>query len=637
MNKDQLYNLIEQSAFAEDISYYPYVEQILEFSLENAAVPGLPKAFKPFVKYARQDFDSISNKKIRQICAGFYSEPDILHFFYQSLNATTQKIITRMCFNGWVPYQEAQAINGGRHLIANTHDFFGNSLDLKKEVKYLQLYLKMGYQFGQAMYDNDSIDGIIEGLKMGFILPELLRAAFIEILPKPSQYELLEFTLPAGWPVQSFEKTIFKELPHILLLLQQNLIKRTKQGEYNITSCKAAQKKSGIQPFYNDSGYTRTLFLAGFIAEEKRLHQSNSTLDMIQRIFSGDYFYCMADAMLFYYGGTRLIQHYYINGHILDNLFQFITRLPEDYWVSTDNLLFYANARTFNFDLIQPGAIRDLKEPTMEMDGGVFASGSLYQQKTIIRQQAIISTVLAAASFGLIELAYDPQDPLTKPKDKVLHNGRFSACRMTSLGAYILKGKDGYQAPEEVTPTRYELSTTALEIKVSGSTEIAITHLGNWFRRAADNHLIWDKERIITRCTYLSDLKEEIRRFNQVLGMPLPDFWKITLMKWLSATGALKTVRETLTLRVSPYDQQLLKLLTQDSVLKDHCLKAEKHTIIIFAEDIAVFIKRLAKLGYLIEETDFVGPELTSFNPDTVPDSTDIHEFNLLTGQKKGK
>jgi hypothetical protein len=634
MDADQLYDKIEKEAFRDDITYQPFCHQILNYIRENGNSPKQPIALGVLLPFTKKDFHRISSKDIRRICAKFFSDRELLRFFFQSLNQTTQKIITRMCFTGSVPYNTAKEINGGQHLLANTKDFWGRDMLLHKDLRYLQFYLKFGYQSGRANYHDESLEGVIEALQLCFVLPEYIRAAFIEILPKPKEYILQPYTLPENWHVQSFEKTVFEEFPNILLLLKQGTIKSTQEGLITISSIRGIQKRLALKPFFNDSGYTKGLFLAGFAGDKSMLSQMNSPLDMIREIFNGKRYYPMIDALMFYFGGIRKIEHHYFRGFILREFFNLLKELPEDHWITRENLLFYANAHYFDMDLLTTASFQKLKEPTEAMDGGLFKNASIQQQQQIIREQLIISTILGAAAFGLVELAYDPEDPSITADPKVLHSGRFSACKMTALGTHILLGKAGYVVPDSAAPIRFELSETALEIEVTGNMDVAVSLLGNWFIPTKNNRLVFDKNRIIDRCRNIYDFEEEIGNFNKALGRDLPDFWKLSLVKMVRETGALKSLQDTLVLRLSPHDKQLLRLIAQDNILKENCLKAEKYIIIVLAENIPLFTKRIATLGYLIEPTLFDSLELTSFKKSSLHPQIDINEYNITIRPK---
>lgn len=628
MTSDELYDLVQEAVSQNSYNYLDWFKEISTFLQQNQHGGQRIAGFQFLLTYLQKNKQPSRNKEIASICGKFYSDEAILKYFFQTRDEAEQSIISQLTWEGVVTYDEAKAFYNCGDLVELDSSYTG--FQLKPEFKQWKPYIDWykGYQH----LPNPKTNGkeFIRNKRITFSFPLFMRVAYAQILPKPIGYDLKPIQISKNWIVCQMEDAIFEEFPNILLLYQQEIIKITQTGDLNISSIKATQKKLKTKVFPGNNNYLRILMIASFIYDQQKLSSLKNTLEMIRFIFREQRkTYMMMDVLLFNFGGTRTIDNHYLNPTALKNAMDLIKQLPEDGWISWENLQIYANTHYFDLELVSDNKVNEL-HPIYNLDIlEAYRTAAVKVKLKFIREQLVTSMIQVAASYGLVELAFnDKQLEELKENPRATDIPTFVACRLTALGASVLRDKPGYQIPDSAKPTSFKLDPEALNIYVTGNMDMAIGLFKDWTRQLGDNTLVLDKDKIVANSKSKENLLYNIQQFIKTLGHEPPDFWKGALMEMVYRASALQPLNSAWVFKLSPYDKQLHRLMAQDQMLKKLTLKAEDYTVIVAHLHVEQFIKRMAQIGYVTDETHEFIPKDIQFLKEMPAQEKCIKDFN---------
>lgn len=219
---------------------------------------------------------------------------------------------------------------------------------------------------------------------------------------------------------------------------------------------------------------------------------------------------------------------------------------------------------------------------------------------TRVTYQSIKSVLLAMASWGIIEIAYDPTTTGNGPS---YLTDALRYVRLTNLGKYVLGEAKSYQLPATMVNTRkdFELNTDRLLIKVlnpnsKGSfalEEIAAPITSQLYRT---NFSVFLKE-----CNTKDDIVKNIDLFKKYIANEPPQIWEDFFNAMLERTNALKKVRTSyITRSIDAKDKELQDIIMHDPNIKQYILRAEGYVVLIEQAHLSDVNNILKTYGYTI-------------------------------------
>ncbi|GAB3361671.1 hypothetical protein GCM10027566_28660 [Arachidicoccus ginsenosidivorans] len=495
-------------------------------------------------------------------------------------------------------------------------------------------------------YDEDyDEDGCIPREDLIYVLPEFIQTAFKVVANKPEGAMINPVKIPENYLVYQAELAVYQDLPQILIYLQQGKLQYTKAGSFTVASLKNAAKKLPLHNFMNDTGYIKLLLMSTHLCNTK-FKPTTPVLDILNTVFNIQQpNELVTAATLFPIENIKHIYNHFFRPKELTKAFDLLKLLPEGQWIELKSLLSFVmlNARQNGLNPIHEYALYDLRLSNKNPSREIFWISDIKDKRAYIERLFITGALFTAAAFGLLDLAYDPDNMEQLaggyPSESFPWSS-FTACRLTPLGAHIFQYKKDYVAPGAVSgPLQLELATDQLHIKVQGSMEIAQEMLRAWTKPSVvhPNLLELDEARIITRSKNKSDLVQQIREFKDTVALPLPDYWQAKLMQLIGRADRVQQVQAAVVYKLSPYDQRLHALVAQDAELNKYCLKAAQFMLIVLKDQHHLFIRRLAQLGYVPSDGgqgDPVHFEFASIEP---KEEELCEEFKALMKKKKRK
>lgn len=219
---------------------------------------------------------------------------------------------------------------------------------------------------------------------------------------------------------------------------------------------------------------------------------------------------------------------------------------------------------------------------------------------TRVTYQSIKSVLLAMASWGIIEIAYDPTTTANGPS---YLTDALRYVRLTNLGKYVLGEAKSYQLPTTMVNTckDFELNTDRLLIKVlnpnsKGSfalEKIAIPITSQLYRT--------DFSVFLKECNTKDDIKKKIYLFKKYIANEPPQIWADFFNAMLERSNALKKVKTNyITRSIDAKDKELQDIIMHDPNIKQYILRAEGYVVLIEQAHLNDVNNILKTYGYTI-------------------------------------
>lgn len=219
---------------------------------------------------------------------------------------------------------------------------------------------------------------------------------------------------------------------------------------------------------------------------------------------------------------------------------------------------------------------------------------------TRVTYQSIKSVLLALASWGIIEIAYDPTTTANGPS---YLTDALRYVRLTNLGKYVFGKAKFYQLPTTMVNTckDFELNADRLLIKVlnpnsKGSfalEKIAAPITSQLYRT---NFSVFLKE-----CNTKDDIVKNIDLFKKYIANEPPQIWEDFFNAMLERTNALKKVRTSyITRSIDAKDKELQDIIMHDPNIKQYILRAEGYVVLIEQAHLNDVNNILKTYGYTI-------------------------------------
>lgn len=219
---------------------------------------------------------------------------------------------------------------------------------------------------------------------------------------------------------------------------------------------------------------------------------------------------------------------------------------------------------------------------------------------TRVTYQSIKSVLLAMASWGIIEIAYDPTTTGNGPS---YLTDALRYVRLTNLGKYVFGKAKFYQLPTTMVNTckDFELNADRLLIKVlnpnsKGSfalEKIAAPITSQLYRT---NFSVFLKE-----CNTKDDIVKNIDLFKKYIANEPPQIWAGFFNAMLERSNALKKVRTSyITRSIDAKDKELQDIIMHDPKLKQYILRAEGYVVLIEQAHLNNVNNILKTYGYTI-------------------------------------
>lgn len=277
--------------------------------------------------------------------------------------------------------------------------------------------------------------------------------------------------------------------------------------------------------------------------------------------------------------------------------------LKSSMWVSIEQVLYqtrcFFNHKTYVSILIQ--------EPTSYYNIGFKlrdknADEPIKYDEIITRvtYQSIKSVLLAMASWGIIEIAYDPTTTGNGPS---YLTDALRYVRLTNLGKYVFGKAKFYQLPTTMVNTckDFELNTDRLLIKVLNPNSKGSFALEKIATPITSQLYRTDFSVFLKECNTKDDIKKKIDLFKKYIANEPPQIWADFFNAMLERSNALKKVKTSyITRSIDAKDKELQDIIMHDPNIKQYILRAEGYVVLIEQAHLSDVNNILKTYGYTI-------------------------------------
>lgn len=219
---------------------------------------------------------------------------------------------------------------------------------------------------------------------------------------------------------------------------------------------------------------------------------------------------------------------------------------------------------------------------------------------TCITYQSIKSVLLALASWGIIEIAYDPTTTAYGPS---YLTDALRYVRLTNLGKYVFGKAKFYQLPTTMVNTckDFELNADRLLIKVLNPNSKGSFALEKIATPITSQLYRTDFSVFLKECNTKDDIVKNINLFKKYIANEPPQIWAGFFNAMLERTNALKKVRTSyITRSIDAKDKELQDIIMHDPKLKQYILRAEGYVVLIEQAHLNDVNNILKTYGYTI-------------------------------------
>lgn len=219
---------------------------------------------------------------------------------------------------------------------------------------------------------------------------------------------------------------------------------------------------------------------------------------------------------------------------------------------------------------------------------------------TRVTYQSIKSVLLAMASWGIIEIAYDPTTTGNGPS---YLTDALRYVRLTNLGKYVLGEAKSYQLPATIVNTckDFELNTDRLLIKVLNPNSKGNFALGKIATPITPQLYRTDFSVFLKECNTQDDIEKNIDLFKKYIANEPPQIWADFFNAMLERSNALKKVKTSyITRSIDAKDKELQDIIMHDPNIKQYILRAEGYVVLIEQAHLNDVNNILKTYGYTI-------------------------------------
>lgn len=219
---------------------------------------------------------------------------------------------------------------------------------------------------------------------------------------------------------------------------------------------------------------------------------------------------------------------------------------------------------------------------------------------TRVTYQSIKSVLLAMASWGIIEIAYDPTTTGNGPS---YLTDALRYVRLTNLGKYVFGKAKFYQLPTTMVNTckDFELNTDRLLIKVLNPNSKGSFALEKIATPITSQLYRTDFSVFLKECNTKDDIKKKIDLFKKYIANEPPQIWADFFNAMLERSNALKKVKTSyITRSIDAKDKELQDIIMHDPNIKQYILRAEGYVVLIEQAHLNDVNNILKTYGYTI-------------------------------------
>lgn len=547
-----------------------------------------------YIKIKHELKSNINKLAMAQACAAVFFNEFVYRAFLNYLPENTRRVLTVLVWEHEMEISQLQKelnITIGKN---EKHKYYYNTVYRTFEEYHL---------FAGSQKDYADVLSI----------PEYLAKHLQSFYPKPKGYHLEVVTKPDQTDLiyEGGAESALEEMMRLTHYYTQGKISKNKYGKILYSTANKTRKTLKLREFFGEDlkegASVRTYFLTQLLATKGKLSPTVPTIKLIKELFQEDNLSTNLDALetlVLHLRGTGRI-YSYSQHEIWDQYLSFLKKLPQDEWISINNVFKYFSIHKINLDLIEKYDFRQSLYITKTFSGKNWGSGTTYKHHyesnefpQVFLHPTIKATFFLFASFGLLDLAYN------QPKGEQ-HEDYYSVfdglkyIRLTEFGAYIIGKIKNYTSKIVDSGAEVILSDTSMSIYLTEEDVGKSIMLEPFATKISSKRFLMDYTVFLKDCKTPKDIKDKIKVFKNSFGVELPPLWKQFFKDLENKSKCFQSIEEHHTFHLKD-DRDLLVLLSREKTLKNLVIRAEDYHIIVKKKNLSQLRSRLKEYGYLI-------------------------------------
>lgn len=582
-----------ETSFTKDLLqrlFLPVYKSILEKGEHTLQQAGLEK----YIYKGPKDIANKSKREIIEAIACMFAGIEPYRQFRQALHKDALVIWDALVFDEVIGFQQAAVQYGLSVASSNKSGYFNYQRpDVKPPFEIIPRKSLNWTHFHQD--------------RSYFFLPRGLRELLIQYYEVPDWAKLSPLEdLPEGAiQFSDTERQFFLDYARLKIYFKQGEIKYTAKNRPLASGIGKVQKTVKIREFFPDTEikrhkFVRTTILAGVLPYLEVMAKKNPEPHNVLRDFFKSFYavkFPSPPLLLPDIKGLGNIDDYYFIPFEKE-MFDLLGKLPANSYVSALNILGYCKYNLINATAINRELACDKLSMDEMGDPELLYHVDLKEYKQAIQLPLIRGSFFLFAALGLCELVFEQVEPDDIEFAMFSAWDGLIAVKRTPLGDYVCGLTEQYQ-PSELKSAGFTLSDKALLIKLDAADTNLANSLSIFAEQTSPLSFKCDARSFLKNINRKEELTAKIELFKQMTFGNMPKNWEDFFKTLYEKIDPLKLHGDSVIFSVAKSNQELIRLLAQDPVIKTLISKAEGYLIIVPKKNYAALRRRLAEFGYL--------------------------------------
>ena len=544
------------------------------------------------------NFSDIPLKTKPDICnaiAFLFSGPEPYYYFHECLSENARKAWDHLLLNGSMGFEQIKEDLG-----------FEMHVVTERSSRFYLGEISLNPIFSMFPVKSQSWDIRSEEYAHIF-MPRSLRKILINWYKFPPETELTPMdTLPQGtYTFNEVEELFFTDFSRLAVYFKQNEINYTAKKRPVPSGLSKVQRMIQIKEFFPDSAIKRhkllrTNMLASIIPYLVSLQKKYPEPYDVLSEFMNKYYvghFATPPILLPDVKGLGNFEDFSFFNYEFQML-SLLSKLPANRYVLIKNLMNYAIYQIYNLEVIDRF---DAYQKLSLEEGTISKTHIGYNHyKKAIQLPLIKGNFFLFAALGLCELVYEEVEAYEFGIKVSSAWDGLVAVKRTPLGDYVCGLTREYQIPN-TKMIDITLSDTSLLIQLGKADSQLQNTLVNFAEQINALTFKTDARIFLKNIRNKEELNAKIELFKQIFGAELHDNWRDFFSTLLKKVNPLKTVSDCFVFKLPKDNQELVKLIAQDPLIKNLVHKAEDYQILVPRNNYLNLKKRLGEFGYLLE------------------------------------
>lgn len=438
------------------------------------------------------------------------------------------------------------------------------------------------------------------------------------VFPIPKDYELEAVSsLEETKYSYTNEEGVLDFITVIEGMLKNRLVEFGKTNEKPLSKTLNILKSStGVKEFYNETTLnsfatdmlTRSFYYYEAGVEKFEQPAQNALKHFVLAQFGDQFSFFITRIFLGHLKKVRYDSYYSSQRGLFNALLHIIKEMPEDDYVSVENIIKFCKYRDFNLDIEAKYKTDEYNMDIKAMKSANMSVTSIYANtfhNEIVFEPMLKASLFYIGALGLMELKYnDPVSPYNisaKDKPYISPWDSLKYVKLTKLGKYIFGFSESYAyEKKEIKKTTIKFDEYKPIITVDKQDVIMQAKLDQYTEKQGDYRYILSHAKIFKDCKNKKALELKIDGFYKQIEANPPQVFKDFFDEIMTNADMLKKDSKHVVIELNN-NKKLLNLFMKNKKLQEIIIKAQGYRIMVLKDNLSKLTKIVKDNGFFIE------------------------------------